>query len=718
MQSEIENPFRMFWDLGYTRLVTVVPPNAELSERSALSVRLKAGDDSRGKVPGRRGHDGKWYGLKAWQHEETDPDFFDQWFAWGASCGLVMGDGLVAVDIDTLDKAASKTIYEAAKRILGPASPRIGNFPKLLMLYAITQDVPFRKIKFKTATEDSAHVELMTAGKQFVAYGTHPKTGKPYDWPSGAPARSDLTEITPEQLDDFFAAVGASFEGVQDITTTGADRALIDQETLKGNPETLRSAMRDLPNRQEDFPSRDSYLLMACALKAGFGPKDEAEALDLFLQWCGRWDNGTNDPQVAEADFNRLHPPFAIGADYIYNKAETISGWTGRAQDFFTPQDMDGEPEHLTPKPAQEGYRIESISDVMNRQLPKFLLEDYLPQQGFGLLYGAPGCGKSFIALDMALHIAYGLDDWHGKSVTATSRKVLYIAGEGASGFKPRILAWQTANADRIKGKTPEIGFLFQPVNFMRPEDIRRLVQAAKAMGDEWAFVVVDTVSRAIPGADENLQKDMTIFVHACDALRHAMSGFVLGVHHTSKAGAMRGSSVFSGQADAVFKLSRRQGAILSVDMFCEKQKDAKDNWTEAFRLIETTAETENTSSLVPVKMKEGDPAAGPSVMDVGLQNMLLQAMDTAWKSGSPWSKNPRAKENFAPRVISRDFGLCAEEAAVLVDMWERTGLISFDVADRKSKRKGYKVVGFVTQAGSDGADDTSGFDDNEGVFE
>jgi hypothetical protein len=97
----------------------------------------------------------------------------------------------------------------------------------------------------------------------------------------------------------------------------------------------------------------------------------------------------------------------------------------------------------------------------------------------------------------------------------------------------------------------------------------------------------VDTVSRALPGADENLQKDMTLFVSACDALRGALGGGVLGVHHAGKSGDMRGSTVLLGAGDYVLRLDREEGERVGF-LRCEKQKDGPDGWQDAYRFMPT----------------------------------------------------------------------------------------------------------------------------------
>jgi hypothetical protein len=63
------NPaFRQLWDLGYQRLVPIIPPDAKLSPGSSLHKRLQAGKDARGKSVGVRGAGGEWFGWNWLQH--------------------------------------------------------------------------------------------------------------------------------------------------------------------------------------------------------------------------------------------------------------------------------------------------------------------------------------------------------------------------------------------------------------------------------------------------------------------------------------------------------------------------------------------------------------------------------------------------------------------------------------------------------------------------
>lgn len=107
---------------------------------------------------------------------------------------------LVAVDIDMLDVDAAHDAMEIVRRRLGDAPIRVGLWPKRLMLYRTEQ--PFSKKK-------AGQIEVLGAGQQFVAFGIHPGTGRPYDWPDGGTpldtALDDLTLVTEVRIEALLA---------------------------------------------------------------------------------------------------------------------------------------------------------------------------------------------------------------------------------------------------------------------------------------------------------------------------------------------------------------------------------------------------------------------------------------------------------------------------------------------------------------------------------
>src|ERR1700674_809342 len=80
-----------------------------------------------------------------------------------------------------------------------------------------------------------------------------------------------------------------------------------------------------------------------------------------------------------------------------------------------------------------------SIAELLSIEPPEWLIDGVMPLMGLTALYGQPGGGKSFIALDMALAIASGRP-WQGHPVKRGY--VVYISAEGGSGLSKRVGAW------------------------------------------------------------------------------------------------------------------------------------------------------------------------------------------------------------------------------------------------------------------------------------
>lgn len=74
---------------------------------------------------------------------------------------------------------------------------------------------------------------------------------------------------------------------------------------------------------------------------------------------------------------------------------------------------------------------------------PRDLIKGLVPNPGLTILYGQPKVGKSFVAFDMAMHVAMGRD-YCGRRVM--QGPVIYIAAEGEHGFRARVAAFRRFN--------------------------------------------------------------------------------------------------------------------------------------------------------------------------------------------------------------------------------------------------------------------------------
>ena len=686
------NHFRELWDLGYHRLVPVVPPDADLSPKSSLATRLRAGVDSRGKAPGVVGRDGLWKGLQFVAMESREEDL-DDWSSWGASVGVKTGGGLIALDIDTTNSDAAQELYKIAYRTLGPAAVRFGKKPKCLMLYRAPESVTYKQLRFSTPTEDDARVEVLAEGRQFVARGTHPGTGRPYAWPQGIPHIDTLASVSEEQIEAFFAEACAALPGAK-VHDSAADRDAPDQETLRAPSwDALRETVDAIPNTSALFPERNDYVAVAYAIKAAAPDGYEIEAQELYLDWCDRWQDGHNDPDVALADWNRAKPPYRVGFSFLERNAVGM---------FFAPSQPDALDDLFAANAEATGdvpqkrrpVIILSDEDIQNRPDPVWLIDNFLPEAGFNILYGDPGTGKSFIALDMALHLATDRPDWHGEKVNNHTRgAVLYIAGEGEGDFKLRLQAWKQKNlpTDTFIPKD-RFGVIFAPMDFRSAEDLKTLKEAVEASGfTNLSALVIDTLARATPGADENAALDMGLFVRACDMLRDLTGATVLAIHHANKGGNLRGSTALIGAADSIFRFDRQHGHSTGT-LSCQKMKAGSDSLEVSFSLDKTIL-SETTDSLVPRRLTEEE--AKKSVCTDDMKQRILDAAQEAWDLGEPWSFSPRATGRYGPKIVARMLDVHADVAEAWLRGWthEPDKCLEMAVRDPKRRREGLRVV-------------------------
>lgn len=213
-----------------------------------------------------------------------------------------------------------------------------------------------------------------------------------------------------------------------------------------------------------------------------------------------------------------------------------------------------------------------TADELATRKPPRYLIEGLLQFDSESWLIGEPGSKKSFVALDMAGHVATG-KAWQGRRVNPAL--VVFIVAEGAGGSAPRVKAWQQRYGVMGDG----IRFLPRPVQSadlskwaVLVEACRRLSVAAAASG-RGMLVVLDTQARVTVGLKENDATDMGVFIDAVGAIRAASGACVLTIHHTGrKGGDARGSSAIDGAQTTELKVVKVRE--LYGKLITEKQKD------------------------------------------------------------------------------------------------------------------------------------------------
>lgn len=226
----------------------------------------------------------------------------------------------------------------------------------------------------------------------------------------------------------------------------------------------------------------------------------------------------------------------------------------------------------------QEKPLLVRVTDDLDSDEPtRWLVQDWLEEEGLSMLYGPPGSGKSFVAYDFACCVATGTP-WNGKKVR--QGPVVIVVGEGHRGIKKRLRAWQLGTGISLKGR--DIVVTTAAVPMLDPSKVGVLVAAidgaiAKMDGQFPALVIVDTLARNFGDGDENKAEDANRFIAAVDTyLRDRYHAHCLVVHHSGVVGGRaRGSTAFRGAVDQEVEVSmQRVAGMKIVKVECKKMKE------------------------------------------------------------------------------------------------------------------------------------------------
>lgn len=318
-------------------------------------------------------------------------------------------------------------------------------------------------------------------------------------------------------------------------------------------------------------------------------------------------------------------------------------------------------------KGASPGMKVFlSFSDMLAAPVaPNWLLRGYLNTDTLAMLYGESTAMKSFVALDMGLCIAAGLE-WHGVKVSNPG-PVAYVAGEGGSGMRARVRAWAKEH-----NVTTEIPFytLPEPTEMLDSQDLDALIaglEDIKQRQGELRLVILDTLARTFGGGDENSSKDMSAYVATLDRLRVKFGCAVLVIHHSGlqEKNRARGSSVLR--------------AALDWEMFLEKRDDVR---------VLTVTKSKDHEAPLPMGFKPKSIGIGwrdPDT-DCELTSCVLELTEDC-----PRFRGPKLKG--AKRVaLDALKGLKGTSNRVHIDDWRKEAyrLGVSESLDRKSLEKAF----------------------------
>lgn len=247
--------------------------------------------------------------FDGWQNKVATQRALNEWFESGykdAGIGIITKN-TPAIDLDIHDKDVAKEMQDWCELNIGAAPIRVGNFPKRILVFRT--DEPFRKLKsgkWEDEFGDRHEIEILCDGQQFVAYGIHKDTHRPYEWttkydPTNTTA-DELPEITLldcHALLDHFATVALErgwkkvTNGVTSITSVDGDDPFADVESIVDiSSDHLRDKLMLVPGNED----HDTWVMIGMSLYHQFNGEDDG--LKLWHEWSESADN--YEPEVLD----------------------------------------------------------------------------------------------------------------------------------------------------------------------------------------------------------------------------------------------------------------------------------------------------------------------------------------------------------------------------------------------------------------------------------
>jgi hypothetical protein len=190
-----------------------------------------------------------------------------------------------------------------------------------------------------------------------------------------------------------------------------------------------------------------------------------------------------------------------------------------------------------------------------------WLIEGLWADQAVGIVGGEPKCGKSFLALDLAVAVASGAPCLRRFQPAQTGRVLLFAAEDALHVVRRRLEG--IAHAAAVPFDSLDIHVITTPVVRLDLDaDRRRLLDTVAAVRP--TLLVLDPFAR-LHGIDENAAADVAPLLAYLRQLQRDFATAVVLVHHTRKGAAhlrpgqaLRGSSELHAWGDSNLYVQRR----------------------------------------------------------------------------------------------------------------------------------------------------------------
>lgn len=506
----------------------------------------------------------------------------------GIVTGSKVGDNyLLAIDVDCYVKDVSHRMLDAIAKVTGRELNnlpyRVGQSPKFLVPVLCPENT-VKKVSQSYHTGEcdtrgiiiASRVEVLGDGQQFVAYGSH-SPGKQYKWHHGDLDVESLPVLTMDQIDRIVVGFEkvANHSGMQ-IKEKQVDFDDDDDNFLKDvYRDPVDMSLVEVEDTLTRYPAQrleyDDWMTVGMAIHH----QTRGRGYELWRDWSAESDKHDEAQMLMKWRSFERHE----GAVKTFLTVIKLANKYSKSEEAIE--------EAFATAPVVNNLFRQMTDDIWSEQKRQdWLIQGVVERGSMGVLYGPPKTGKSFLALDMALHLAHGID-WCGHRVPEGGVPVFYVAGEGRTGVERRIAGWRLEHG--ITG--PSRLWVSAGNIVINDESFGSVVKFIETLpeDDRPQLLIGDTWSRMLGGeVDENSNTETASAVKRLDHVKEKLNLTIMLIHHTPKGDSttMRGASSLQGAVDFSMSVSQANDSVVLTS---RDQKDGTGFSEKAFQLISYT---------------------------------------------------------------------------------------------------------------------------------
>lgn len=261
------------------------------------------------------------------------------------------------------------------------------------------------------------------------------------------------------------------------------------------------------------------------------------------------------DPYVGSDAYETIERAWRQIREVLGKKAHRVR-LPGNAQDgceFFQTFDWAAF-EVLLEDAAKPTYHFAALD--LTGPVPEYdwLVDNFLARGDIALLIGDGGVGKSWITLDLAVHMAREKETWLGMALKG--HRVMVIDQEN-----PDVTVRKRLHALGLRPEhVPNLRYVwYQNILLDNPEQVVKLYDDVATFEPD--LLVIDSLSR-VHLRNENANEEMNPLINgAIYPLARSLGVTVAMIHHVAKAGGSRGATAIRNAADLCLDIANDEDA-------------------------------------------------------------------------------------------------------------------------------------------------------------